>query len=181
MDESFSRLVYGSEQRLVIHEEAFDAKHTALIAFSLLGRLDLLHALLGGITITDIVRSEILAGGDRPGQSAIAAAIRARRIRAIIDRWTEPRLLDPDEGEASTLRAAMHQSQPCLVLIDERAGRAVAKEFGIAHVGTVGLIVQAKKRGLIPAARTLFEDLFAQDFRVSAGLINEALAQAGED
>ena len=75
----------------------------------------------------------------------------------------------------------MHQSQPCLVLIDERAGRAVAKELGIAHVGTVGLIVQAKKRGLVPAARVVFEQLFGQDFRVSAGLINEALAQAGED
>jgi predicted nucleic acid-binding protein len=134
------------------------------IAFSLLGRLDLLHALLGRITITDVVQSEILAGGERPGQTAIAAAIRARRIRAIIDRW-----------------AAIHQSLPCLVLIDERAGRAVAKELGIAHVGTVGVIVQAKKRGLVPAARTLFEQLFAQDFRVSAGLINEALAQVGED
>jgi predicted nucleic acid-binding protein len=152
-----------------------------LIAFSLLGRLDLLHALLGRITITDVVQSEILAGGERPGQTAIAAAIRARRIRAIIDRWAEPRLPDLDEGEASTLRAAIHQSLPCLVLIDERAGRAVAKELGIAHVGTVGVIVQAKKRGLVPAARTLFEQLFAQDFRVSAGLINEALAQVGED
>jgi predicted nucleic acid-binding protein len=151
------------------------------IAFSLLGRLDLLHALLGRITITDVVQSEILAGGERPGQTAIAAAIRARRIRAIIDRWAEPRLPDLDEGEASTLRAAIHQSLPCLVLIDERAGRAVAKELGIAHVGTVGVIVQAKKRGLVPAARTLFEQLFAQDFRVSAGLINEALAQVGED
>jgi predicted nucleic acid-binding protein len=152
-----------------------------LIAFSLLGRLDLLHALLGRITITDVVQSEILAGGDRRGQTAIAAAIRARRIRAIIDRWAEPRLLDLDEGEASTLRAAIHQSVPCLVLIDERAGRAVAKELGVAHVGTVGLIVQAKKRGFVPAARALFERLFAQDFRVSAELINEALAQAGED
>ncbi len=152
-----------------------------LIAFSLLGRLDLLHALLGRITITEVVHAEILAGGVRPGQAGIAAAIPARRIRVIIDRWSEPRLPDLDEGEASTLRAAIHQSVRCLALIDERAGRAVAKESGIAHTGTVGLIVQATKRRLVPAARTLFEQLFAQDFGVSAGLIKEALAQAGED
>lgn len=152
-----------------------------LIAFSLLERLDLLHALLGRITITEVVRSELLAGGDKPGQPAIAAAIRARRIQVIADTWPEPTFPDLDEGEASTLRAAIHQRAPCLVLIDERAGRAVARDLGIAHAGTLGLIVQAKKRGLVPAAKTLFERLFAQDFRVSAKLINEALAQASED
>lgn len=152
-----------------------------LIALSLIARLDLLYSLLGQITITDVVQSEVLAGGDRPGQAAIVAAIRARRIKVIIDRWSEPKLPYLDEGEASTLRAASHQSAPCLVLIDERVGRTVAKEMGIAHTGTVGLILQAKKRGPIPAARTLFEQLFAHDFRVSAGLISEALAQAGED
>ena len=45
-----------------------------LIALSLIERLDLLHSLLGQITITDVVQSEILAGGDRPGQAALAAA-----------------------------------------------------------------------------------------------------------
>jgi predicted nucleic acid-binding protein len=152
-----------------------------LIALSLIERLDLLHSLLGRITITDVVQAEVLAQGDRPGQAAIAAAIRAKRIRVIIDQWPEPKLPDLDEGEASILRAAIHHGVPCLVLIDERAGRAVAKELGIAHTGTVGLILQAKKRGLVLSVRTLFEQLLAQDFRVSAGLIREALAQAGED
>ena len=152
-----------------------------LIALSLIERLDLLHSLLGQVTITDVVQSEILAGGDRAGQAAIVLAIEASHIRVIIDQWSEPRLPDLDEGEASTLRAAIHQGAPCLVLIDERAGRTVAREMGIAHTGTVGLILQAKKRGLIPVVRTLFEQLFAQDFRVSAGLISEALVQAGED
>jgi len=49
------------------------------------------------------------------------------------------------------------------------------------HTYTVGLIVQAKEREPLPAARRLFERLFAQGSRASAGMITEALAQAGED
>jgi predicted nucleic acid-binding protein len=85
-----------------------------------------------------------------------------------------------DEGEASTLRAAEHIGVPCLVLIDERAGRATARELGIALSGTLGLIVQARKRGLIPSARAAFEQLLERDFRVAAEMIREALVQVGE-
>jgi predicted nucleic acid-binding protein len=125
-----------------------------LVALSLIDRLDLLHSLLGRITITDVVQAEVMAGGNRPGQAAIAAAIRAKRIRVIIDEWPEPKLRDLDEGEASTLRAAIHCGVPCL---------------------------QAKTRRLVPSVRTLFEQLLAHDFRISAELIRTALAQAGED
>ena len=151
-----------------------------LIALSLIDRLDLLHSLFGRITITEVVRSEVLEGGTKPGQAAIATAIQGKQIRVIADEWPEPNLLQLDEGEASTLRAAIHLKVPCLVLIDERAGRAVARELGIPHTGTVGLIVQAKRRGLGPSARTTFEQLLAKGFRVAAETIREALAQAGE-
>ncbi len=86
-----------------------------LIALSLIDRLDLLHSLLGRITITDVVKSEVLVGGTKPGQAAIAAAIKAKRIRVIADRWPEPKLPELDEGEASTLRAAIHPGVRCLV------------------------------------------------------------------
>jgi len=151
-----------------------------LIALSLIDSLDLVHALLEAITVTDVVHAELSVGGDKPGQAAIARAVKRRRIRIIPDTWSDPDLSYLEEGEASTLRAALHQRSPCLVLIDERAGRAVAKELGLPHVGTVGLIVQAERRGLIPSARALFEQLLARDFRVSAGLIRAALEQVGE-
>lgn len=86
-----------------------------LIALSLIDRLDLLHSLLGQITITDVVKAEVLEGGTKPGQAAIAAAIEAERIRVIADEWAEPKFPELDEGEASTLRAAIHLERPCLV------------------------------------------------------------------
>jgi len=64
--------------------------------------------------------------------------------------------------------------------MDERAGRAVAKEKGIAVIGTAALIGEAKKRGLIPSAREAFEVLHQSDFRISANVIRTVLARVGE-
>jgi predicted nucleic acid-binding protein len=151
-----------------------------LIALALIDRLNLLHSLFGEVLITEVVKGEVLVGGDKPGETAIAAAIEASWIRVIADQWLEPQFPDLDEGEASTLRAAMHIGVPCLVLIDERVGRATARELGIPLSGTLGLIVQARKRGLIPSARAAFEQLLERDFRVATEMIREALVQVGE-
>ena len=147
-----------------------------LIALALIDRLNLLHSLFGEVLITEVVKGEVLVGGDKPGETAIEA----NWIRVIADQWPEPQFPDLDEGEASTLRAAVHIGVPCLVLIDERAGRATARELGIPLSGTLGLIVQARKRGFIPSARAAFEQLLERDFRVATEMIREALVQVGE-
>ena len=64
-------------------------------------------------------------------------------------------------------------------LMDERAGRAVAKEKGIIVIGTAALIGEAKKRGLIPSARQTFEVLHQSDFRISANVIRTVLERVG--
>jgi len=68
----------------------------------------------------------------------------------------------------------------CLLLIDERTGRAVARELGFAVTGTVGIIVAARRRALIPAVRPVFEQLLDRDFRISAELIRAALSECRE-
>ena len=78
-----------------------DASPLPLIALSLIGRLDLLPALFGPITITEVVQAEVLAGGDRPGQTALAAATRETRIRVIGESKSEPALLALDEATES--------------------------------------------------------------------------------
>ena len=61
-----------------------------LIALSLIDRLDLLHRLFGRITITEVVRSEVLEGGTKPGQGAIATAIQGEQIRVITHTVSTP-------------------------------------------------------------------------------------------
>ena len=64
--------------------------------------------------------------------------------------------------------------------MDEKAGRAIARELGFAVTGTAGIILAAKRRRLIPAARPVFEQLLENDFRLSAELIRAVLAEAEE-
>jgi predicted nucleic acid-binding protein len=151
-----------------------------LIGLSLVGGLRWLESLFGVVCITDVVADELLPGSDKPGEAAIAAAITAGSIRIVEDVWTEPAFLTLDEGEASTLRAAVHQEGPCLVIIDETAGRAVASELGLKVTGVVGVIMAARRRGLIASAKDVFEALVKHDFRLADTLIDAALKSLGE-
>lgn len=68
----------------------------------------------------------------------------------------EPALPDLDEGEAASIRLALSCNGPALLLIDERAGRAVAQELGLSVAGTAAVIGLARQRGLIASARQVF-------------------------
>jgi predicted nucleic acid-binding protein len=67
-----------------------------------------------------------------------------------------------------------------LLLIDERAGRAVAQELGLEVAGTAAVIGLAKQKGLIASARSVFEELHASDFRIAAAVIQTVLERCGE-
>ena len=55
-----------------------------LIALALIDRLNLLHSLFGEVLITEVVKGEVLVGGDKSGETAIA--VTDRRIGARDDR-----------------------------------------------------------------------------------------------
>ena len=89
-------------------------------------------------------------------------------------------LPDLDEGEAACIRIALAHAGASLVLMDERAGRAVAMEHGLVVAGTAAIIGMAKTRGLIGSARDAFARLHGSDFRISAQVIETVLRRVGE-
>jgi predicted nucleic acid-binding protein len=52
--------------------------------------------------------------------------------------------------------------------------------LGIAYTGTLGVVLSARRAGVIPAARPLVEALIAQGIRLSADLVARSLAEVGE-
>ena len=96
----------------------------------------------------------------------------------------QPPLPDLDDGEAACIRNALahvrERSRPALLLMDERAGRAIAVEHGLRVAGTAAVIGMARSRGLIGSAREVFAMLHACDFRISAVVIETVLRQVGE-
>jgi uncharacterized protein len=87
-------------------------------------------------------------------------------------------VLDPGESEALALALEVGVSA---VLIDEVAGRTMAKRLGLLPVGVLGLLVRAKQRGLLPEVRPLLDRLKMDlGFFISDPLRAEVLRLARE-
>lgn len=157
------------------------ADASPLIILAHVEGLGWLQSLFGHVWITSVVRDEILPGTGKPGEQAIQAAIESGILRVFDQSRQTPAFPMLDEGEASCLRAALaHPHDNCLLLMDERLGRAIAGEQGISVVGAAGAIGMAKMRGLIPSASEVFERLLKTDFRIANDVIRGVLKKVGE-
>ncbi|MGH7139384.1 MAG: DUF3368 domain-containing protein [Pirellulales bacterium] len=65
-------------------------------------------------------------------------------------------------------------------IIDDLAGRRCAATLGIPVRGTFGIVLAAKRRGIIPLARPLIDSLRQCGLYLSDRLVNDALALVGE-
>lgn len=151
-----------------------------LVALSRIDGLAWLHALFGPIAVPPFVRGEILDCGDWPGQDSLRQAFAAGWLVLAEGAADTPELPDLDEGEAACIRCALRHGGPVLILMDERAGRAVATEHGLQVAGTAAAIGMAKQHGLIGSARAAFETLLQGDFRLSPEVIRAVLQRVGE-
>jgi predicted nucleic acid-binding protein len=151
-----------------------------LIGLAIVDGLKWLPELFGPVFLPESVKREVLPGVGANGEESIAQGIEIGWLKV----WSEtiPPLLDIDLdiGETDCINLGLRHAGGVLLIMDERAGRAVAKEKGLSVVGTAAIIGLAKKQGLIPSARKAFEVLHASDFRISATVINQVLLSVNE-
>ena len=128
-----------------------------IINLACIGRLELLPALFGEIIIPDAVFHEIaVADPNAPGASDVRTAPWIRR-RPVVNRPLAASLrLELDPGEAEAIACAV-EANAKLLLIDERRGRLVALRLGLATTGLMGLLLLARKKGLIESIRPLLD------------------------
>jgi predicted nucleic acid-binding protein len=156
------------------------ADASPLIALARVGGLDWLPALFGEVLVTEVVLAEVLTGRFPESEAPLAAAVQAGWLRVVASVPSDPELGALDEGEAASIRLALASGPRVLLLIDERAGRAVARELGLQLAGTAAVIGLAHQRGLIPSARAVFTELHASDFRIAPDVIQAVLERSGE-
>ena len=161
-----------------------------LIALARIEQLGLLRLLFDDVVMTETVRQEVLPPEDFIEKAGIRQAITAGWLTVVTDdnpeQYTAETLgyvdgLDPGET-SSILCAEKLQSgrQTVVLLMDEAKGRAVARRLALEVTGTVGIIALAKRAGLIPEARPLFERLRASGYFLSDAIIKHGLRLAGE-
>jgi predicted nucleic acid-binding protein len=68
------------------------------------------------------------------------------------------------------------------VVLDDAEARRCARTLGIPLLGTLGIVLRAKKRGRVESARTVLRDLLGVGFYLDDDLIAEVLQRAaGEE
>lgn len=80
-----------------------------------------------------------------------------------------------DPGEATAIALAV-ENPGCQIIIDEKKGRRVASDLGLDVTGTLGVLNEAGKRGLIKINELLIKRLELAGFRMSAELKRQFLA-----
>ena len=149
----------------------------ALIALSRVVKLSVLADGFGQVRLTQTVLEECLARDDRPEGHAIREAVEAGWLSVQADvpyssNW------NLGAGEASAIAAAL-ALHACL-LIDDRAGRRLARSHGLPVIGVLGVLIKAKRLGKVERVRPLIESLVASGYYLSMGVVDEALRMAGE-
>ena len=150
-----------------------------LIALGRLDRLDLLEAVCEQLLIPAAVAREVAAA---PAEDAAKAWTSGEGLRWVQDeRPVHPMVAgwDLGAGEAEVLSWAFENRTRGAVL-DDLAARRCADVLGIPVLGTLGVMVLAKRRGMLAAIEPLLEGLLQGGFRLDPKLVEHAKRLAGE-
>lgn len=143
------------------------------------GCLELLHELAGTVTVPSAVCSELAAGLERDVELPNVREITWIKIADPISAPALPLAADLGPGESAVLALALESERP-LVVLDDGLGRRAAELLGIPLTGTLGVLISAKKKGLISSVAPILGNLANLGFRVSPATRNAVLKLAGE-
>jgi len=149
-----------------------------LIAFSRLDQLGLLPQIFDGVFVTDVVFAECAGRVDFPESPLIREAVDKKQLVLCAAPDFSAYAQKIDGGEASAIAVAIDFG--CGVLMEDKAGRKIVKNADIPVIGTVGVLVLAKRKGLVPLVKPLLEVLAASGYFLSGEIIAAALAASGE-
>lgn len=146
---------------------------SAITSLLQIGRADLLPGLFSGVVIPEAVARELQRNHPKlPEFIKIATVANQNEVVRLS--------AELDSGEAEAI-ALMLEHQGDLLLIDERAGRRIARREGVPFIGLVGVLVQAKEKGLVESLRHELDQLARiAGFRVSEQLREQVLRASGE-
>ena len=142
---------------------------SVLIVLERIGELDLLREVFGKVYITDEVKSEYRHAV--PEWIIIVSV----RNKSKIDELNN--LMDL--GEASAIALALELDDSYLI-VDDIQARIIIKKLGIPFIGTAGVLLSAKKKGLIKFVKPYLQKLRSVGFRLSDTVIEDILEQSGE-
>jgi predicted nucleic acid-binding protein len=151
-----------------------------VITLAKAGHLDLLTRLANDVLVPEAVVVELLdASVDDPARQAIergwGTRISGINIPVNILEW------GLGGGETSVLAVTLQDKERTAVL-DDAQGRKCARALGIPVVGTLGIVLRAKRQGYLASASEAIRDLRAAGLYLNDVTISLALERSvGEE
>ena len=162
----------GNEQMIIISDSS------PLISLAIIGKLDILTHLYDEIYVRTAVYKEVVKSNKsfaKELKSFLQGKIKNVKNKMAVDIL----LSDIGAGEAEAIILALEQ-HPDVVLIDDLKARRFARIKGLNVMGTMGLLLMAKKAGLIEEIKPLLSNLLSNNIRISPKIIDITLHAADE-
>ena len=141
---------------------------TCLIALDRIGQLTLLKQLFEQIYVPTAVHREF---GKKVSWIKVKSVHNPIAIKTL--------MIQIDAGESEVIALAL-EMQDCVAILDDKKARRIAQDIGLKITGTVGLLLKAKKDGLIDKIKPLLNQLNDAGFHVGGSLYQNALRLANE-
>jgi predicted nucleic acid-binding protein len=150
---------------------------TPFIALASVGKIELLQKNYGSLIVPEAVVEEIEHGG----KIYVPSLTSMNWISVVANETGQNNhlLFQLDYGERQVILHAL-KIQPDMVLIDDKTARDIAEFLGLKVKGTLGVLAEAKRKGLIPSFKEPAMMMKAQGIRFSQKLIEEIALSLGE-
>jgi len=161
----------------VVEPPIIDA--SPLIFLTKANQLDLLQQVVNGEVLVPVaVEAEI----QQYGEKDVTVQALAKTSWLFVVKTPPVSIIDSyhlGAGESAVLSWA-YVTPNTEAILDDLAARRCASALKIPVRGTLGLVLIAKQRGLIPVAKPIVEQLLQSGMYLSSKVINQALALVGE-
>jgi predicted nucleic acid-binding protein len=150
-----------------------------LICLARINQLELLQRLFAKILVPPEVWDEVTVRGQgHPG------AYEVSQVTWLTIQAPDPQLVKPlsilvDAGEAQAIALAQ-TTDDCTILLDDSRARKIAQRLDIKQLGTIGLLLRAKRQGLMENIRPHINALVENGIYIRKELIDAVLKDAGE-
>ena len=153
------------------------ADASALIALAACDSLSLLDAIFGTVWVPEAVYLEV-ATADKPQAEHLRQYLQGKVRQVNMQNYV---YLDvfADAGETAAMVLYKEMAADYL-LIDDKRGRKVAAINHIKSIGSLGVLLQAKRVGLIAHIAPLLSQIEASPVYIGKNLIETVLELAGE-
>lgn len=148
----------------------------AIISLIHIGQIELIEKLFGNFFIAGAVWIE-LNNYDNPNFDKSDLTVLKTKVKEINSKNHLSMMMDYGESESVIL---YEEIKADYLLIDDNKARKIAESFDINCIGTLGLLLKAKQKGLIDELKPIFKELITFGRYYSRNLLNDILTKNGE-